>query len=111
MLKLPLLGAIRHMKLIGDHHDHKALRQRNEQRLAALKAGHRLTEEQHAKPPSARYITCAERAEFDKRRAELRSDTERAIFAGFTNGQAQYAALGNYGYVPGCALDQLLRGY
>jgi len=40
-----LFGSVRHMKLIGEDPEFKALRRRNEQRLAALKANHRLYED------------------------------------------------------------------
>ena len=39
-----LFGSIRHMKLIGEDPEFKALRKRNERRLAALKAANRLYE-------------------------------------------------------------------
>lgn len=39
-----LFGSIRHMKLIGEDPEFKALRTRNERRLAALKAANRLYE-------------------------------------------------------------------
>jgi hypothetical protein len=46
MRAFPLLfGAVRHMRLIGEDQRHKALRARNEQRLAALKAANRLYED------------------------------------------------------------------
>jgi hypothetical protein len=45
-----LFGAVRHMARIGEDSSFKALRQRNEDRLAALKAAHRLTEDKNAKP-------------------------------------------------------------
>lgn len=46
MLKFPFLrGAVRHCKLIGEDPEFKALRARNESRLAALKASNRRTED------------------------------------------------------------------
>lgn len=45
-----LRGPVRHMKLIGQHQDHKALRVRNEQRLKQLKERGKLFEEDHEKP-------------------------------------------------------------
>lgn len=56
MIKFPLLfGAIRHMKLVGEDPQHRALRYRNEQRLAALKAANRLYEVKSEQPTSARH--------------------------------------------------------
>lgn len=49
MIRLPLFGAIRHMKNIGEDPRHQALRERNEARLAALKASNRLYEPKEEK--------------------------------------------------------------
>lgn len=49
MIKLPLFGSIRHMKNIGEDPRHQALRERNEARLAALKASNRLYEPKEEK--------------------------------------------------------------
>lgn len=55
MLKFPLLfGAVRHMRLIGEDPKHKALRARNEARLAALKASHRLYEDKRESTSTGR---------------------------------------------------------
>lgn len=43
-------GPIRHMKLIGQHEEHKAVRQRVEERLAALRQRGMLYEREHEKP-------------------------------------------------------------
>lgn len=40
-----IFGSVRHMALIGEDPEFKALRHRNEQRLVALKATHRLYED------------------------------------------------------------------
>lgn len=54
-MDFPLLrGAIRHMKLIGTDPDHKALRHRNEARLEALKAAHRLYEDKNHESVASR---------------------------------------------------------
>jgi hypothetical protein len=76
MLKLPFYGPVRHMKRIGELEEHKALRERNERRLAALKSSNRLTERHYDKPASSRYHTCAERKAIDAKREQFRSDIE-----------------------------------
>jgi hypothetical protein len=43
-------GPVRHMFRIGQLEEHKALRERNEARLAALKANRRNYEQEHEKP-------------------------------------------------------------
>lgn len=50
-----LRGPVRHMKLIGQHQDHKALRARNEQRLKQLKERGKLFEEDHEKPSNCHF--------------------------------------------------------
>lgn len=79
MLKFPLcFGAVRHCKLIGEADEHKALRHRNEQRLAALKKSNRLYE--------------------DKRESTSARNQPAASFD----------PIGNYPYVPGAAFDAIL---
>jgi hypothetical protein len=75
MRAFPLLfGAVRHCKLIGQDESHKALRARNEARLAALKSANRLYEVK--REPTA---------------------AERAYIAGFRNTTyAERAAAGWY---------------
>lgn len=98
MRAFPLLfGAVRHMKLIGQDVEHKALRARNEARLAALKSANRLYEVK-CEP------TAAERAYL----ASLRNSTpaERAA-AGWYNLQCAGLNAGN-GYEAGSALANIL---
>lgn len=53
MIKFSLcFGAVRQMKLVGEDPQHKALRARNEARLAALKKANRLTEDRNVKSTS-----------------------------------------------------------
>jgi hypothetical protein len=92
MLRWPLcFGAVRHMKLIGDDPHFQALRYRNEQRLAALKASHRLYEEKR-EPTS---VEPTPFTNFDL--ASIQTAYNNAV------AQQQYA-----GYVPGSALGQIL---
>lgn len=107
MLKLPFYGPIRHMKRIGEIEDHKALRQRNEKRLAALKAANRLTEAAHVKPTSARYLTCAERAAIAVKQSELHSSIQQSAFFGAASQQLA-TIFGGTGYSPGSSLARAL---
>lgn len=53
MIKFSLcFGAVRQMKLVGEDPRYKALRVRNEARLAALKKANRLTEDRNVKSTS-----------------------------------------------------------
>lgn len=54
-----VFGSVRHMMLIGTDPRHQAIRRRNEQRLAALKASNRLYEAK-SEPSPTRNLTPAE---------------------------------------------------
>jgi hypothetical protein len=59
MFKL-MRGPVRHMKLIGQHEEHKALRLRNELRLSALRQRNMLYEREYEKPPQLTLSACLE---------------------------------------------------
>lgn len=94
-----LRGPIRHMKLIGQAEEHKALRARNEARLAALKAANRLYEDKRERPANhessranlARNLTDAERA-------AIARDQQR--YYNSASASASAAQLAGNGYAP-----------
>ena len=53
-MMLPTFGIVRQMKLVGEHPDHIAIRQRTEARLQALKASGRLTEDKSNESTTSR---------------------------------------------------------
>ena len=87
MLKLPIFGSIRHMKRIGDDPAHRALRYRNEQRLAALKASNRLYEDKRESTPA--WNCCSDNLQYQNQL--------NVIYGSST-----------YGYCPGSALGSIL---
>lgn len=103
MRAFPLLfGAVRHMRLIGEDDRHKALRARNETRLAALKATNRLYEVKREPTPaecysSARNITTAEYTQHLN--IGITNTTERQRAAAYNAGN---------GYQAGSALASIL---
>lgn len=96
-----LRGPIRHMKLIGQAEEHKALRARNEARLAALKAANRLYEDKRERPANHESIYA--------NLARNLTDADRAAIA---RAQQQYynraAQLAGDGCAPGNSLANIL---
>jgi hypothetical protein len=106
MIKFPLLrGAVRHCKLIGEDETYRALRERNEMRLAALKASGQLYEKKdesatarsRAEYLSARNTSWLERAGYFQCHADLQSERPYNSGAGI-------------GYEAGSALATIFRG-
>jgi|SRR6185437_6146440 len=89
-----LRGPIRHMKLIGQAEEHKALRARNEARLAALKAANRLYEDKRERP--ANHAASA-----------IAIQSIQSIYNNAA-AQQQYPGIAGNGYAPGSALSNIL---